>query len=342
MEITATNTKINHSLLKTKKISFNDKNHSIPIFHYTSVSGLQGILGNKKLFFTDIRFLNDTKEILTGLESFITSFNISTQKDRFYKLINDMNESYFVCCFSLDGDSLPMWNYYTKEPNNQGYNIEFDDKMLIENILRHNPCLDGCDLAFGIVDYCEDNLSRYSKILKNDFQITADNFCKKIGLFLSERCFSDISSKIHRDTIEEIKKEIADNEKKKQVKCIPIYLYNGKDCCFEKEIIYHHIYFIKQNCFSQEKEFRFLISVPKENLEGMKKQGIYKFRVSNGILVPYLELSFPSEVVKSVMISPTVKSDLVELSMQEFLQYSGYEIPDFAHFIKHSKVPIRF
>ena len=46
-----------------------------------------------------------------------------------------------------------MWNYYTKEINNQGYNIEFNDKKLVASILHSNSVLDGCDISFGIVDY---------------------------------------------------------------------------------------------------------------------------------------------------------------------------------------------
>ena len=60
-----------------------------------------------------------------------------------------------------------MWNYYTKEINNQGYNIEFDDKKLVESILRNNPILDGCNFAFGNIDYSKENDSEYSRIVKD-------------------------------------------------------------------------------------------------------------------------------------------------------------------------------
>ena len=74
----------------------------------------------------------------------------------------------------------------------------------------------------------------------------------------------------------------------------------------------------------------------------MKEKGIYKFRVGNGILVPFIELSFSSDVVKSITISPTVKSDLVELSIQDFLSYCAFHVEDCSKFIKHSSVPVRF
>ena len=102
------------------------------------------------------------------------------------------------------------------------------------------------------------------------------------------------------------------------------------------------MYFIKRDCFRQEKEFRIVISVPDELLPKLTDKKVYKFRISNGVLVPYLELKFSKEVVKSLTISPTVKSDLVEQSIQDFIKYSGYNIEDFSKFIKHSEIPVRF
>ena len=77
-------------------------------------------------------------------------------------------------------------------------------------------------------------------------------------------------------------------------------------------------------------------------LPKLKENGLYKFRISNGVLVPYLELAFSEDVVKSVTISPTVQSDLVEQSIQDFMNYCNYKVQDFSEFIKHSKVPVRF
>ena len=54
------------------------------------------------------------------------------------------------------------------------------------------------------------------------------------------------------------------------------------------------------------------------------------------------KLGFSEDVVKSVTISPTVQSDLVEQSIQDFMNYCNYKVQDFSEFIKHSKVPVRF
>ena len=52
--------------------------------------------------------------------------------------------------------------------------------------------------------------------------------------------------------------------------------------------------------------------------------------------------SIKENAVKSITISPTVQSDLVESSIRDFLQYCKYNAPDFSNFIKHSNIPVRF
>ena len=36
------------------------------IYHYTSISGLKGILENKRLWFTHIDYMNDRDEVIVG------------------------------------------------------------------------------------------------------------------------------------------------------------------------------------------------------------------------------------------------------------------------------------
>lgn len=133
-----------------------------------------------------------------------------------------------------------------------------------------------------------------------------------------------------------------DTEKKRKLIDLPIYFYNGEKCNFEKNPPGDYLYFIKQDCFKQEREFRIVITVPDDRLTELKQKSAYKFRAGNGILIPFLELAFSPDVVKSITISPTVQSDLVELSIQDFLKYCDFEVEDYSKFIKHSNVPVRF
>ena len=131
---------------------------SIPktIFHYTSPDGLIGIVKNSELWFSRYDCLNDAREgeyikevyvktldSLHGIydNAFLDQIrNIEPDGHKYFRLKDspvtktENGESYYVvsvdttpylCCFSLNDDSLPMWNYYSKSGQYEGYNIGF-------------------------------------------------------------------------------------------------------------------------------------------------------------------------------------------------------------------------
>ncbi len=343
MKVDFEKTRINHNLLSNSKLAFRKNTKAKSIFHYTSIGGLQGILSSKTLRFTNIKYMNDKDEIVAGLDSVAKACNASEEdRDILRSAFISHGTQTFVCCFSLEDDSLPMWNYYTKEINNQGYNIEFDDKKLVESILRSNPVLDGCDFSFGNVDYSKDNDSEYSKTITSEILSSMELLISKLFLTVAKGALVKQSSNIDESALKEWEEKINQSEKKQKLSDLPIYFYNGEKCSFEKNPSGDYLYFIKRDCFRQEKEFRIVISVPDNLLSKLADENVYKFRISNGVLVPYLELRFSEDVVKSLTISPTVQSDLVEQSIQDFMNYCNYGIQDFSTFIKHSKIPVRF
>lgn len=343
MEIVTKTTQIDYPRLQKSDLKFHKNVKKKPIFHYTSIGGLEGILGDKKLRFTNIKYMNDKDEIIAGLDSLAKACDVSEEaREKMRAAFNSHGEQTFVCCFSLEEDSLPLWNYYTKEINNQGYNIEFDDKKLVESILRNNPVLNGCNLSYGIVDYSKDNDSEYSRTFTNAISTSMDLFISKLFLTVAKGAFVDRLSNIDESSLHDLEKTIADIENNPKLNDLPIYFYNGQKCKFEKDSSGEYLYFVKRDYFKQEREFRIVITVPDERLAELKAKGAYKFRIGNGILIPFLELSFSADVVKSITISPTVQSDLVELSIQDFIKYCKFEIEDYSKFIRHSNIPVRF
>ena len=339
MEKNLYDTAVNYNQIKENGIKFQRGKKSKSIFHYTSINGLQGILNSKTLRFTNIKYMNDKDEIIAGLDSMAKACDASEEeRSRLLSAFTKHGTQTFVCCFSLEEDSLPMWNYYTKEIHNQGYNIEFDDKKLVESILRNNPVLDGCDFAFGHVDYSKDNDSEYSEIITQEILSSMQLSISKLFLAV----VSSSKNNFNESAIKDWEEKIEDTEKKIKLNDLPVYFYNGYKCSFEKSASGNYLYFVKRDFFKQEREFRIVITVPDELLYKMEKEGVYNFCVNNGVLVPYIQLRFSEDVVKSITISPTVQSDLVELSIQDFLTYSKYDVKDFQTFIKHSKVPVRF
>lgn len=330
-----------HSHLQNSKLKFQKGQRAKSVYHYTSIGGLESILRNKTLRFTNIKYMNDKDEIIAGLDSIAKDCHASEEtRKQLRSAITNLGMQIFVCCFSLKENSLPMWNYYTKEVNSQGYNIEFDDKKLVESILRSNPVLDGCYVSFGNVDYSKDNNSKYSHILTSRLMSFMDMVMSKIFLIVATGMSKKQTSGIDQSALRKLEKKVSDSEKAQKPDNLPVYIYHGEQCSFEKAEFSDYLFFIKRDCFREEREFRIVISVPDGLLAKFTEMGVYKFRVSNGILIPYIELKFSENAVRSITISPTVQSDLVESSIRDYLQYCKYNVPDFSNFIKHSNIPV--
>lgn len=116
------------------------------IYHYTSPEGLKGIFDSKALYATDMYFLNDSNEGIYILDLIKENINkLCKENARLINLVqkelrrielekwDELIHSYTIS-FSCNGDSLEMWNYYTKGNSVQGYNIGFDVQKLMESI----------------------------------------------------------------------------------------------------------------------------------------------------------------------------------------------------------------
>ena len=108
------------------------------VYHYTTISGLIGIISGKKLWASDCQFLNDGTELSYARDIFFSELNIlnlphiegggyiipALPLDTFYM---------FITCFCENGDLLSQWRGYGL---NQGYSLGFDVSLLklIDNI----------------------------------------------------------------------------------------------------------------------------------------------------------------------------------------------------------------
>jgi len=125
-----------------------------PIYHYTSPNGFLDIIKENKLWFTRYDCLNDytereyifdvfksvceklveTKQISKKLYDDIIDLEIDKKEflpyydDSLY--YGEFESEYYICCFSRDRDSLPMWNYYSKDNRYEGYNLEFSSDII--------------------------------------------------------------------------------------------------------------------------------------------------------------------------------------------------------------------
>ena len=63
-----------------------------------------------------------------------------------------------------------------------------------------------------------------------------------------------------------------------------------------------------------------------------------KYKVKNGVLVPYLELKFDKAAIEEITVGPLIEQDLAVKNLREFLEQRGYSDVD----IKVSEIPIRY
>ena len=188
------------------------------IYHYTSPAGFSSIIDKNQLRFTDRFYLNDKSEGIYVLKlcvenidtfSFLTEgFKKAFLKNCKKRIHKPQRDRFFVyqCSFSIDKDSLCLWNYYTKSDGIKGYNLKFDSTDISKVIeLTPNDDTKVPKLRYGKVVYNEEKqLNILKEIIKifyeysqqgnyqeNDF--ISDYLVDKImqlGVFFKMPCFS--------------------------------------------------------------------------------------------------------------------------------------------------------
>lgn len=298
------------------------------IYHYTSINGIKGILSSKKLWFTHIDYMNDQDEVLAGAEQLkkVGLENCAGQYSEILKTeaeqISNQDHKAFVCCFSLKRDELSMWNYYTKDLHNQGYNLGFDYKQLAISVLKSNPELHGCKFTFGKVDYCINEDTYATQMYHHSIDSISEALMKLSSL---------ISGKKSNDGV--IRKDKPN---------YPFVKYYGEEPIFRQVPSLDVLFLMKRPCFSVEEEFRMVIQVTKDSLKELEKQEKYKYRVSNGLLIPYLDLDINLGSLTGVALSPTVTQGLAERSIKDYCAFCNIETDNLIEGIIKSKIPVRF
>jgi hypothetical protein len=125
------------------------------IHHYTTATGLRGILGSHRLWATDAAYVNDASEIRYGLamvaeELAQTTSRAVTDAERELLRRVDVSDSKtddasdFLSCFCADGDLLSQWRSYGSQGS--GYSIAFNphalashDQPLLRRVVYDRP-----------------------------------------------------------------------------------------------------------------------------------------------------------------------------------------------------------
>ncbi len=127
------------------------------LYHYTSQSGLLGILKTRTIWSTRIQFLNDSREFVHTLDLWkrtiegVKGAEANAQKPEVLRVLNGLHRGLdstakipiHVACFSADGDSLSQWRGYS--PGGNGFSIGFNCAQLMDAAERQScfiaPCI---------------------------------------------------------------------------------------------------------------------------------------------------------------------------------------------------------
>lgn len=167
------------------------------IYHYTNANALIQILKTKTLRASNVQFMNDTQEIeysINKLKNLVNRIKHDQSNDLNNKILEFYNDHLlknlknnikrtFISSFSLDADSLHLWNYYGK---NDGYAIginiaeymkSFEDRNIKLIVNEKNDYID-FSFYFGKVlydDVLQENLLKYSIESINKFLVKMYN-----------------------------------------------------------------------------------------------------------------------------------------------------------------------
>ena len=294
-----------------------------PIYHYTSLEGMHGIISNSTIRFTNRFCLNDRSEgfyVFTLLENNIDK--IIPRDHPLHKLKDDIKDKarehseklpensscVYQASFSLDGDSLCLWNYYTKGDNIEGYNLGLNPKEIQKSIRKY-----------------------LSKKRKKPYVL-----CHKV-IYNEEKQINMLRKWLlgMYDAIEGEVKE--DNQ-----------VCRNRHGLKMEEYIFGRIAtlgaFFKDPCFSIENEYRLSIDLVCDYDSVNDKiitYGVDTERQSlckKGMIVPYYDFKFDLSAIKSITASPTIDTNDTLKNMKVFFKNKGMEQVDFSK----SKIPVRF
>lgn len=280
------------------------------IYHYTSPYGINGIIENCTLRFTDRNYLNDYSEGIYVLDLCIDYVEeISENEDCFQKCFikkcqerkNNLHpDGFYVyqCSFSKDRDNLGLWNYYTKGDSILGYNLCFDaEESIISPQVR---CIEaGTPPIFkGEIVYTK---KKQINILKKVYKEFWDLYAR----FQPNNYSRIIVSKL-----------------------VDIVMLLG--------------IFFKKECFQLEKEFRIAMDLHRKESKDIFS-AIYdkqNFFVKNGILIPYVDIKFKQDSLKGICVSPTVDFDTAKRSLMRALAKNFTRLNE--NSIQKSSIPVRY
>ncbi len=290
------------------------------VYHYTTAEGLNSILQRDSinLWFTRWDCVNDVLEgqdvidiyrkageslvengeiddeywsqlkDITPNNSFPISFCVKDRKGTKTDTFITCPSTSYICCFSLDKDSLPMWNYYSKNSSSNGYNIKLLPGYLEEeynwqkedeeNGTKANY---GSDLQYLRVIYDDqEKLSIIKKAILRPYIFRHE----------TEDAISRISARI-------------------------------SSCLRQWQLVF------KKVSYQHEREARMILVLPDEYPDNAIDYTPFeiRFRAKMGYLIPYVEVRFKSiEAFRGLTVGPRENQEFAADTVKSLVESRGY------------------
>lgn len=111
--------------------------------HYTSISGLMGIVTSQRLWASNASFLNDRSELLhalnaarTAIEKLSSSKTLARWAPTLQRVVKELEDGKipdtYVACFCGNADNLSQWRGYSGPE--QGVSVTFDRRRLADRL----------------------------------------------------------------------------------------------------------------------------------------------------------------------------------------------------------------
>lgn len=305
------------------------------IYHYTSASGLKGILQGKSIFATHSAYLNDSSEMQYG-DDLGTQLLLARLKDEHTQVFDGL---------VTIADTYAMLEHERSE---------------LEVLRKRYVAVTG--RKFYTLNYAHDSMTRFFPAQGKASYITS--FCENGDLLSQWRGYANrgggyaIGVSITRSQIETdggifgafkiiyegIEQQVSlDKLLQNALEHLNCYQFPEMHNAEFVEICKRHAIVLtwflklacarfKNNAFSEEKEWRFFAQKKENDSEAME------FREANGLLIPYLR--FPIEAdgieVKRIVCGPTLHPKLSKHSVELLAQNSKYGELE----IVNSKIPL--
>jgi len=294
------------------------------LFHYTTGLGLMGILDTKKIWATHYRYVNDFAEfdygreialkVIREMRTGINHIFVELMLDRMLQFVQAESAvvNYYVACFCGKDDLLSQWRGYASSGIGYSIHLKSTSTLIELKDLIHYPS-SGSGGSFTDLDYCLVQLDY------KDHSGCIRDLLKIGDAHVREQCTNIDSTADFRDAPLAGRGVFSGTSGR----CSQVAIRAAEDVF---QALMQAILRMKTRGFEQEYEWRIVVI----DWDDDPKKFDRDFRVSNGILIPYLKCDFLKVMghklfeIESIRCGPSRYPEYSENAVGMLLRKCGF------------------